>query len=88
MSRIKHIHEVIFLIEKHNGRLDGHELEEAIAFEWGAEIMFSACSGNLFPKENALEFLISRNKVVFNEMGQIALHPSLQICEGHKDFAG
>lgn len=86
MQNIKHIHEVIFLIEKNNDQWTPEELIEAISDSWGSDIHFGACSGNAFPKENALDFLINRNKVVLSEKGKVTLHPSMQICNGHEHF--
>ena len=86
MNNIKHIHEVIFLIEKNNEKWTPVELTEAIGNTWGKDVQFGSCSGNSFPKENALNFLINRQKVVLSEQGKVALHPSMQICDGHKEF--
>ncbi len=88
MNNMKHIHEVIFLIEKHNEQWTPGELVEAIGSTWGADVLFGACSGNAFPKENALNFLINRHKVVLSAEGKVALHPSMQICNGHEEFQG
>ena len=86
MNNIKHIHEVIFLIEKNNSQWTPQELVEAIGNNWGTDVHFGSCSGNAFPKEYALDFLISRHKAVLSEEGKVALHPSMQICDGHKGF--
>ncbi len=86
MTNIKHIHEVIFLIEKNNGQWTPEELEEAIGNAWGADVHFGSCSGNAFPKENALDFLINRQKAVLSDNGKVGLHPSMQICDGHDGF--
>ena len=86
MNNIKHIHEVIFLIEKNNEKWTPKELVTAIGNAWGADVHFGSCSGNAFPKEYALDFLISRQKAVLSEEGKVALHPSMQICDGHKGF--
>jgi probable metal-binding protein len=88
MHNTKHIHEVIFLIEKNNQAWTPEELVEAIAAAWGADVHFGSCSGNAFPKEAALDFLVSRQKVVMTEAGRIALHPSMKICNGHQEFSG
>ncbi len=88
MHTTKHIHEVIFLIEKNNRQWTPEELIEAIGTTWGADVHFGACSGNAFPKEFALDFLVSREKVVLSADGKIALHPSMQICDGHEGFSG
>ena len=88
MNNIKHIHEVIFLIEKNNKQWTPEELVEAMGNTWGEDIHFGACSGNAFPKEYALDFLMNRQKVVLSEEGKVALHPSMQICDGHEEFHG
>lgn len=86
MNNTKHIHEVIFLIEKNNAQWTPVELVEAIGETWGLDVQFGSCSGNAFPKENALNFLINRQKAVLSEDGKVALHPSMQICNGHEEF--
>ena len=86
MNNIKHIHEVIFLIEANNeeGTPDG--LVENIGQTWGTDVHFGSCSGNAFPKENALDFLLSRQKVILDQQGKVALHPSMKLCKGHENF--
>lgn len=80
-----HIHHVIFLIEQNQGQPYTHAtLQEAIAQTWGRDVHFVACSGVPFPANEALPFLLSRNKVVVDGQGQIALHPSMSICNGHE----
>lgn len=86
MNNIQHIHEVIFLIEKHDQQWTPEELIEVIGKTWGANVHFGSCAGNAFPKENALDFLINRQKVVLSQEGKVALHPSMQICKGHEGF--
>jgi probable metal-binding protein len=88
MNKIKHIHQVIFLIENNNEQWTPEELVEAIGNTWGADVQFGTCSGNAFPKENALNFLINHQKVVLSDEGKVALHPSMQICNGHEEFQG
>ena len=86
MNPIKHIHEVIFLIEKNNEQWTPEELVDAISNTWGKEVHFGSCSGNAFPKELALDFLLNRQKVVLSEVGKVKLHPSMKICKGHENF--
>ena len=86
MHPVKHIHEVIFLIENNNEQWTPEELVEAIGNTWGTDVRFGSCSGNAFPKEHALNFLLERRKVVLSDEGKIALHPTMQICNGHEDF--
>ena len=88
MHPVKHIHEVIFLIENNNEQWTPEELIEAITDSWGADVHFGSCSGNAFPKEYALNFLINRQKAVLSETGKVALHPSMKICNGHEGFQG
>ena len=86
MNNIKHIHEVIFLIEKQDQDLTPKELIETIGKTWGHDVQFGSCSGNAFPKEYALDFLISRQKVVLSKEGKETLHPTIQLCKGHEGF--
>ena len=86
MNHIKHIHEVIFLIEKNDAQWSPEELTENIGNTWGKDILFGSCSGNAFAKEYALDFLLSREKVCLNDQGKVALHPQMKICKGHESF--
>lgn len=86
MNNIKHIHEVIFLIEANNEEWTPDELVENIGQTWGTDVHFGSCSGNAFPKENALDFLLSRQKVILDQQGKVALHPSMKLCKGHENF--
>ena len=86
MNTEKHIHEVIFLIEKNNEQWTPDELVEAIGDTWGQDVQFGSCSGNAFPKEFALDFLLNRQKVILSEVGKVKLHPSMKICKGHENF--
>ena len=88
MNPIKHIHEVIFLIENSTEQWNSEQLIQAISENWGEEVQFGACSGGAFPKEQALAFLIERKKVVLSEDGKILLHPAMHICDGHENFEG
>ncbi|WP_223549888.1 DUF2492 family protein [Aestuariivivens sp. NBU2969] len=88
MNNIRHIHEVIFLIEKSNEQWTPEELIEAISNTWGKDVHFGSCSGNAFPKENALDFLINRQKAILSHEGKVLLHPTMHICNGHKEFQG
>ncbi|WP_088341916.1 DUF2492 family protein [Robiginitalea sediminis] len=88
MPNVKHIHEVIFLIEQHNTQWTPEELTLAIGETWGEDVRFGSCSGTAFPKEDALEFLVNRQKAVLTAEGKVALHPSLKICNGHQQFTG
>ena len=64
MNNVKHIHEVVFLVEANNGQWSPEELNNAIGETWGNDVHFGACSGSAFPKEFALDFLLGRQKVV------------------------
>ncbi len=86
MTNLKHIHEVIFLIEKNNGAWSSEGLLNGISEAWGEDVHFGSCSGTAFPKEYALDFLLSREKVMISEEGKIVLHPSMQIYQGHEEF--
>ncbi len=86
MNNIKHIHEVIFLIEKSDQQWTPEELIENIGNTWGEDVHFGSCSGNAFPKEYALDFLLSRQKAVLSDEGRVMLHPSMKICNGHEGF--
>ena len=87
MNNIKHIHEVIFLIEKSDQTWTPDELIENIGNTWGEDVHFGSCSGNAFPKEDALDFLLSRQKAILSEEGRVLLHPSMRICNGHEGFS-
>ena len=86
MNNVKHIHEVIFLIEKNDQKWTPEDLIIAIGNAWGTDVHFGSCSGSAFPKENAINFLIDRQKVIINEEGKVQLHHSMNICNGHEGF--
>jgi len=83
---IRHIHEVVFLIEQYNKELTPEKLVEKIGDTWGTDVRFAACSGTAFPKEYAVDFLLYRQKAIITETGVVALHPSMQLCNGHEEF--
>ncbi len=87
MATVKHIHEVIFLVEQNNAQLSPEQLVDTIASTWGHDVHFGSCSGNAFPKEHALDFLLAKQKVILTDSGTIALHPAMQICNGHEEFS-
>ncbi|WP_109831469.1 DUF2492 family protein [Reichenbachiella versicolor] len=86
MNNIKHIHKLIFLIEGNNAVWTPEQLVDNIGSTLGNDVRFASCSGNSFTKENALEFLLDRQKVTLIENGKISLHPPMQICNGHEEF--
>lgn len=85
MKTVKHIHEVIFIIQRMDGQLTNEDLIQEIASEWGEDVGFVACSGNPFPKEEVLEFLLKRGKVELKDC-KIHIHKEMSMCDGHKDF--
>lgn len=78
----QHIHEVIFLVQANNGVWTPDELTTAITNEWGAEVEFASCS-SCISKEEVLQFLLDRQKVVLTQEGKIAIHRDMQMCNGH-----
>ncbi|ANQ51473.1 YecH family protein [Flammeovirga yaeyamensis] len=78
-----HIHEVIFLVQDNEGVFTPETLVTAIAEKWGDDVGFMSCSGVPTPKEEALQFILDRNKVVVNTEGKIEIHPSMKMCDSH-----
>ncbi|WP_281612524.1 DUF2492 family protein [Flammeovirga sp. SubArs3] len=78
-----HIHEVIFLVQDNDGVFTPETLVDAIAEKMGADIQFTSCSGVPFPKDEALQFLLDRNKVIVNATGNVEVHPSMKMCDSH-----
>ncbi|KXX70465.1 DUF2492 family protein [Flammeovirga sp. SJP92] len=78
-----HIHEVIFLVQDNDGVFTEEGLNNAIAEKMGADVHFVACSGVPFPKEEALAFLIERDKVLVNNEGKVEVHPTMKMCDSH-----
>ncbi|WP_139263291.1 DUF2492 family protein [Flammeovirga pacifica] len=78
-----HIHEVIFLVQENDNVFTPETLVEAISQKWGSDIGFMSCSGVPTPKEEALQFLLDRNKVVVNAEGRVEIDPSMKMCDSH-----
>ncbi|GAA4842406.1 DUF2492 family protein [Algivirga pacifica] len=84
MSNIIHIHQVIFLIEKlGDQKVKADQLPSVIKGQFGEDVQHSACSGIPFDPEEALEFLLDRNKIIVDEEGFIHLHPTMKLCNSH-----
>ncbi len=85
MNNIQHVHEVIFMVQQNDGQYTAESLVEAITEKWGADVQFMACSGVPFPKEDALDFIIGKNKVELID-GKIRIVTAMSICNGHENF--
>lgn len=78
-----HIHEVIFFVQENDGIYTPETLIEGISSKMGEDVAFTSCSGVPFPKEEALPFLIERNKVFINADGKVEVHPTMKMCDSH-----
>lgn len=78
-----HIHDVIFLVQELDGKLNTNTLLEEISKRMGKDVKFTSCSGVPFDKEEALPFLLEREKVLVNSKGLIEVHPSMKMCNSH-----
>lgn len=85
MNNIRHIHEVIFLVQKKGKYENTASLHNDIIDTMGEDVQFSSCSNNTFSLDKVVEFLVDRNKIVVNTDGSIKLHPEMTMCNSHED---
>lgn len=86
MENVVHIHNVIFLIQKLGEKqVKANDLTAIIKSEWGENVQHVACSGIPFPPQEALSFLLERNKIVLDSEGFVDLHPEIKLCNSHEE---
>ncbi len=85
MYNIRHIHEVILMMQKDERA--NYENEEAliddIFSKFGKNVKFTSCSNFAFSITEVMPFLLEREKIILNKNGSIQLNPSLVMCDGH-----
>lgn len=84
MSNVKHIHEVLFLFQEKGAYESEDALFTHIKERHGDDVQFTSCSNESFGLGAVVEFLVSREKIVQNTDGSLALHPTMTMCDGHE----
>ncbi|MGF1636701.1 MAG: DUF2492 family protein [Cyclobacteriaceae bacterium] len=79
-QNIRHIHEVIHLIQHSEKAFNAIEVAEEVGKLWGENVEFANCSGVTIQKEDAVEFLLKKNKILI-ESGKIVIHPTIKLCQ-------
>jgi probable metal-binding protein len=76
MGNVRHIHEVLDMIYSTDKKFSTEEFPQFIEETFGDNILFTSCSDNIFPVNEVLEFLVSRNKIRIEDGMVIALTPA------------
>lgn len=74
-----HIHNVLDLLVEAEKPLKEEELIEKIVNDYGKDVYFANCSDRLFQKEEVVNFLLSKNKIVVED-GLISFNPASDKC--------
>ncbi|BDD04911.1 DUF2492 family protein [Aureibacter tunicatorum] len=83
MKDIKHVHEVIFFLQRNQDEEYPISLfPKILKKEFGDEITFRSCSEEGMSPDEVVGFLFNKGKIlIVNEC--IRLHPDLKLCDGH-----
>ncbi len=84
MEAIKHIHEVLFIFQELESFKNEDALIKEIHSRFGEGIQFVSCSNIPFGVEEVVPFLKDRQKIIQKENGELILHPSMTMCDGHE----
>lgn len=74
-----HIHNVLDLLVEADQPMKESELIDRIVADFGEDVFFTSCSDNLFQKEEVVNFLLSKNKIVVED-GLISFNPTAEKC--------
>ena len=75
MENIQHIHEVLHLLFNTEKEYTVAGLYKELKKQYGEDVHFSNCSENVFPIQEVVPFLLSRNKIKLLENRIIPLTP-------------
>ena len=78
MENIQHIHEVLHMLFYSEKEYTVEELLNDIKVRFGEDVQFANCAENVFPLQEVVPFLLSRNKIRLAENRIIPLTPA---CE-------
>jgi probable metal-binding protein len=76
MNNIRHIHEVLNMIYSTDKKYSSYELTTHLQDVFGEDVHFTSCSENVFPLNEVVPFLLSRNKIRLEDEVIIPLTPA------------
>ncbi|MCG8309115.1 MAG: YecH family protein [Cytophagales bacterium] len=76
MENIRHIHEVLDLLFNAGQTYTIDELYTTLRTTYGADVHFANCADNIFPIQEVVPFLLSKNKIRLEESTIIPLTPT------------
>lgn len=76
---IVHIHNVLDILVELNKPLKEDELVKIITDDFGDDVHFASCSDQVFPKEEVVRFLLSKNKITLDN-GLIKFNATADRC--------
>ena len=76
MENTRHIHEVLNILYTPEKEYTTEELYIELKKQFGDEVTFTSCSENVFPLQEVIPFLLSRNKIRLEENNIIPLTPA------------
>lgn len=78
MENIRHIHDVLHILFNTEKEFTVKELYDNLKNQFGDDVKFANCGDNVFPIQEVVPFLLSRNKIRLSENTII---PMTQGCE-------
>lgn len=76
MENIHHIHEVLHILFNGEEDFTVEDLYARLRMEFGDNVQFANCADNIFPINEVVPFLLSRNKIRLDENRIIPLTPA------------
>lgn len=76
MENVHHIHEVLNILFGSEEEFTVDSLYAQLRMEFGENVHFANCSDNVFPINEVIPFLLSRNKIRLDENRIIPLTPA------------
>lgn len=76
MENIHHIHEVLNILFNTEKKYKVEELYSSLKSQFGEDVHFTSCSDNVFPVQEVVPFLLSREKIRLSEDTIIPLTPA------------
>lgn len=76
MQNTHHIHEVLNILYQGEAVFTVQELHNKITSHFGETVQFTSCSENIFPLEEVIPFLLSRQKIKLEDNKIIPLTPA------------
>jgi probable metal-binding protein len=76
MENIHHIHEVLHLLFNTEKQYKIEELYSTLKNQFGDDVQFTSCSDNVFPVQEVIPFLLSREKIRLSDDTIIPMTPA------------